>query len=282
MDIRANVPQSRSIFLTRESPALNNFHARSLVICILFFLAWPLAASADESAPAPTAAAESTPARPVTPASQPTPEPTPTEAGSGSGIAIFLGISPLNFPQISNSSRLNTGTIPAFDAGVELNQQVKVGLRYAKATVPSLEVYNPTTFLTSYDTNASLALYELYAGVDIPLNQPYGSLGRFQLFVPVNFGSVYAKASGGADSFSAVSIDTAAGIGARYYALSFLRVDLSALYHLGFPLSTFSGGSTAAPNTNLYDPASETLKAGLSGFELRMGIAFLTSPEGPK
>ena len=67
----------------------------------------------------------------------------------------------------------------------------------------------------------------------------------------------------------------AAGVGVRFYTHSCFRADLSALYHLSLPLDTFNGGSASDANETVQDPAGEAMKPGLSGFELRLGVAIL-------
>ena len=96
-----------------------------------------------------------------------------------------------------------------------------------------------------------------------------------QLFVPLACTSDLVTVSGGAYDFRTVTFDSSIGFGARLYTKSLFRADLSALYHLGIPLGTFTGGSADSPDAVLLDSAGETMKAGMSGFELRLGLTFM-------
>ena len=203
---------------------------------------------------------------------------------SGNSGGIFLGFSPFYEPQIAGSDRFNTGSLRTFEGGAELKRHgllsMSLGLRYSQGTIPSLETYDPAAYTTTYLPNASLTILGLGVGVNIPLNEPYNGLGPVQLFVPLDFSSDLITAAGGAYNFRAVTFDTSFGLGARLYTKSLVRADLLALYHLAIPLGTFTGGSADAPDAVVLDSAGETMKAGLSGFELRLGLTFIL-PDAP-
>jgi hypothetical protein len=233
------------------------------------------AADAPVTSPSPTPSAEPTPSPTQTPSSDAVPS-----RWSGNNGGVFWGYSPLYLPQLATSDRFNTGNVPTFQAGVELKDHGKISFRYSKTTVPSLEVYDPTTFVTTYSPDASLKIFDLLVGFDIPVNQPYGKLGPFQFFLPVSFGTALVLVDGGAYSFKAASFDSSFGVGAHVYTKSFIRADLSALYHFGIPLTSFTGGSSSSSGANVLDPAGETMKAGLSGFEMYLGLTFIF-PDSP-
>ena len=182
-------------------------------------------------------------------------------------------------PQLAGSDRFNTGSLRSFEGGAELKRHGaltgSVGLHYSTGTIPSLEIYDPYAYTTTYLPDASLMILGIAVGFNIPLNEPYEQLGPVQLFVPLNFASDLVTVSGGTYDFRTVTFDTSVGFGARLYTKSLFRADLSALYHLGIPIGTFTGGSTDSPNAVLLDSAGETMKAGMSGFELRLGLTFI-------
>ncbi|OFZ21264.1 MAG: hypothetical protein A2X94_07360 [Bdellovibrionales bacterium GWB1_55_8] len=211
------------------------------------------------------------------PSATASPDTSPVTRWVGNKGAVFFGYSAAYHPQFAGSDRFNTGNVSVLEGGVEAKDQVKIGLRYAKTTVPSLEIYDPADFLTSYYPNASLNVIGLFVGFDIPLNQPYGKLGLIQLFLPINAGTALVSVDAGDSAFKAVSLDSSLGLGARIYTESLFRADISALYHFGFPLTTFTDIAPSTSDTKIFNSAGQTMKAGLSGFEIRLGFSFIFS-----
>ena len=198
-----------------------------------------------------------------------------TDRWSGNSGAIFLGYSAAYQPQFTKTDRLNSGSFSVLEGGVEAADHIKVGLRYSTAPVPSLEIYDPTAFTTTYFPNASLSVMNLLVGFDFPLNEPHQKLGPIQFFLPINAGVTLVSIDAGEANFKAVSFDSALGLGARIYTHSLFRFDVSTLYHFGLPLTPFTGGTTSSPDMKVFSPGGKSMKAGLSGFELRLGVAFL-------
>ena len=208
---------------------------------------------------------------------------TATESPKWQGThgAFFIGISPLFLPKVGSADRLNTGNITSFDIGVETKETILFGLRYAHATIPSLQVYNPLTFITSNYLNASLIIIEPFLGFNLPLNRPHTTFGPIQLYIPVNVGLavVSISAPSDTDTYKGLSLDTSLGLGARLYTKSIFRADLSVLYHFGFPIEKIT--SDTSPTNNVQSPTGETMKSSLTGFEVRLGISLLF-PDSPK
>lgn len=192
--------------------------------------------------------------------------------------ALTLLVSPLYQPGFTSVDRLGSGNLMLYGLEAELATRNVFGLRYGKGTVPSLQAYQPSSFFTTYTSNASLTFLEMYMGVNLAINEPHGMLGPVQFFVPLQGGLAMLLLSTPADSYKAVGFDLATGLGARVYTLSFLRAEVSALYRFGIPVGTFI--NAASSDSVVQAPSSESMKLGLSGFELRFGVSFLF-PGGP-
>ncbi len=202
---------------------------------------------------------------------------------SGKSGAVFLGISPVFLPKVAASDRLNLGNLPVFEAGLEFKPGNTIGFRYARGTIPSLQTYDATTFITTYTADAALALYELYSGVNLPIHDAYGKLGPVQFFVPIHVGGSLLTINASEDTYTSMSMDVAAGVGVRLYTHSLFRADVSAMYHYGIPLLGITKNTDES--VVVQSPAGEAMKCSLTGFELRLGVSFIfpdAAPEEPK
>jgi hypothetical protein len=201
---------------------------------------------------------------------------------SGKKGAVIFGISPIFSPKIGSSDRLNSNKFINFDLGLETKENMVVGIRYATATVPSLQIYDSLTFKTTYYPNASMFLLEPYAGINIPLNEPYTMMGLFQFFIPLRLGVVATSISASPNKYLGLGVDSSAGIGVRLYTKSIFRADLIAQYHFGVPLGEISDANYTT--TTVQSTHGDTMKSSLTGFEFRIGfsILFPDSPESAK
>jgi hypothetical protein len=145
------------------------------------------------------------------------------------------------------------------------------------ASVPSLQAYDPTAFLTTYYPNVSTSLFEIYGGFNLPLNDPDGKLDRFQFFIPLNLGLAFATLDTSDGNFSATAVDASVGLGVHVYTQSFFRAGLTGLYHFGLPLQTITASTQVAQ-----DPTGQSMKFSPTGFELKLGVTFMfpDPPEG--
>jgi hypothetical protein len=193
---------------------------------------------------------------------------------SGNNLAIFLAYVPLYHPAFGASDRSGAGNFSGFEGGVALKGHALVGIRLLHATVPTLQAYDPTAFMTTYYSGAKTSLLETYAGIEIPLNSPYEGLGLFQLFLPIHFGLGMATIDAGS-GFLGLTLDAAAGLGVHVYTNSFFRAEVTGLYHFGIPLETLTAGTQTAQ-----DPAGQSMKFSTTGFEMKLGISFLF-PDAP-
>ncbi len=206
--------------------------------------------------------------------------PLPIEKWTGGQGGLIFGYSPLFAPKIAKPERLNSGKFSSFDFGLELKENASLALRIARATVPSLKVYDSGTFLTSYSANANATVYELLVSINAPLHAPYSLLGPVQFFIPLQFGSSYLWITGNTEKYSAMSLEGALGLGLHLYTWSTVRFDLSGLYRFGFPLIEISKSDSTL--VTVQNSNGENLKMSLEGFEMRVGITLmLPAPAAP-
>ncbi|MGK5087088.1 hypothetical protein WDW86_05980 [Bdellovibrionota bacterium FG-2] len=208
----------------------------------------------------------------------PVPVPTPSvvssfQRWSGGSGGLVLGYSPIFSPKLATATRLNSSKFSSFDVGVEVKDNVVMGVRISGATVPSLKVYNSGDFITTYYPNAPASLYEILVSINAPLNDPYSKLGPVQLFLPLQFGSSYLSITGGSSKYTALAMEGALGLGARVYTWSTVRFDISGLYRFGFPLIGINKNESTL--VTVQNSVGEDIKSSLQGMEMRLGITFM-------
>ena len=165
-----------------------------------------------------------------------------------------------------------------------------LGFRYGSGTTPSLIAHNETTSTTTkvmtvtdtLVTDAPHKFYEMYLSSAIPLNEPYGKLGLFQVFVPIVLGLPWNTVSAAGKSYSNMGLDLATGLGVRLYTKSFFSANLTGLYHFVSVASGLSSkdqkNTTAASYVNVLQTAHKAnLRTEFAGFELRLGVTILIS-----
>ena len=191
--------------------------------------------------------------------------------------AFTLEWSPLSKPRITDADHLNTNTPLTLGASYEGEFFFVGGLRFYSATIPSAQVYDTTDFTTTYVTDAKMKIFMPYLGLNLPLNEPYGKLGGFQAYVPIQAGLPFLFADAGGTSFSSIGLDGAMGLGVRYYTRSILRPEITFLYHYGLPLLKVSRGFG---DVNLQNSQGQHMKLTLTGVELRVGLSFAFPGDG--
>ena len=123
----------------------------------------------------------------------------------------------------------------------------------------------------------SFTMQELYFNYLIPIVEPYQGLSGLAISLPIFMGVVMNTVKLGSNTFGSVGYDLASGVHLNYYTRSPFLFDLGALYHVGLP---FWG--IRDTNSNVIEGSSGTLAdAGVSGFELSLGVTFLFGKSHP-
>jgi hypothetical protein len=229
----------------------------------------PLVASSDELPQSPQELSSPTPS--------PVPSPSPAGGGlsrwNGRGGGFSLAVSPIYKPKITSSDRLDTGKLTHYDASVEFPSLLTIGFRWTQGDIPLVYTYDSSTFVTQRSSGASLAVYTLYFGANVPVNNPYSWLGPVQFFIPVFVGPGLLLVRANSGVFNGFTVDAAAGLGARVYSWSFFRAEVSALYHQGIPFHTISKNTTT--DVTVRNSAGQDLKGSLGGVEMRIGLSLI-------
>jgi len=152
------------------------------------------------------------------------------------GTGIVFGFAPFYKPAVTlpewNSTISNGFLIGARFPFLDLL------LRYSTGTIPSLRASSDPAnkgSLTSY-TNVKNSIIGGVMEANIPLNQPFESLGGFQFNIPVYIGGYFMFMDVPNDTHSTMAFDVGGGIDLRYYTGTFLVLDATAQYHLSMPL----------------------------------------------
>lgn len=202
----------------------------------------------------------------------------PAEESKLKGMALSFGFSPIYSPQITGADRLAALSPRSFDLCLE-NQKLMIGIRYGHFSVQKLQIYDTSAFTTNYPAGGSLTLIESYLGFDLPLNAPHEWLGPFQLIAPLKAAFAIGSIKADSDQYIGMTFEGSVGLGARLYTSTLFRPAISASYHFGLPFVDFT--QTTTGNGIIQNSNGETIKLGLSGFELRVELALLFG-EGPR
>lgn len=190
---------------------------------------------------------------------------------------FFLGYSPSWKPKLAEELGSNLST--SWDLGFEF-AGFFVGGKGGSGTVPGLlvaprgEVKTKTTTPTysALRTEGKHTFYEFFFGYNFDLNNPYEKLGPIVLSIPLYLSGVMNTIEIAGRKFGSIGYDGGLGLRARYYTKSWFAADVAGMYHSGFPFWGLREDGTSSPVKSLQGAES---KSGMTGFEIRVGIAFL-------
>jgi hypothetical protein len=188
-------------------------------------------------------------------------------------FGIYFAFSPVYDP--STASKLDSSLKTNFQLGVEFSHLL-VGGSYSSGSVthflaPQEGQANPT--YTSVGP-ATLKIWEFYLEYDIPLNQPFGSLGPFVFSIPIHLGGYITSLplNDGSRTFGNMALDGAFGVQAQYFTRTPFVVSAAALWHSGLYLTQVEEDSLSQP---IKDTAGDQVTGGNAGFEFRLTVSFL-------
>lgn len=151
-----------------------------------------------------------------------------------------------------------------------------LGLRLVKgtgATGPAtitLVNYPYETTVLPPRSPVSVSIYDLYAGMEFFLNQPFHGTGPFAFYVPFRIGLSFTSVKAQSHSWTGFCETLGIGLGVKFFTKSPLVLDISGIYNIGiltdnledkdFSFLPAAGGSTTSST---------------SGRELRVGLSLL-------
>ncbi len=201
---------------------------------------------------------------------------------SPKSIKFYFGYSPLWKPKISNE--IGSTLTTSMDMGFEFGPFI-IGGKMASGTLKGLMVPTPgvsKAALAIYTPVVSPATHKYLEGVigaQFDLNAPYdGMLGPVVLSIPFLIGWAQNTVELSGTKYVNYGFDYHGGLKARYYTKTRFAADLSAIYHVGLPISGLRKNSSTAAVKNLN---GELNKGSMDGFEIRLGIAFLFAESIP-
>ncbi len=203
---------------------------------------------------------------------------------------VFLGYSPS--AGIAAARQIDSSATSSVEGGFRLGK-FQVGFRYASGDVSKIYAPQPGTAYTStapnYLLNASGGSHtfkELYVNALLPVLDPYGKAGGLQLNIPLFFGGFInslemksgVTANGSGKTFGNIGWDFATGLHAMYYTKSPFAVELSGMYHFGFPFWDIRQDGNSE---GIQGPNHERVSGGTTGFEVALGLDILFGASRP-